>query len=371
MKFKKIYNKIITSICIILAYFMYSISVYGISNLDYKEFTPVNIQKIMNGGNIEINFNENKEYQINVNMNTKGLDKGYYTAYLYENQERDWSNYEAMSFYITNDSDKPIKINMNIKRSDGKVVSLPDKGRIVVKKDNSEMLEKIQPSFGTIELPKDFKGTIYMPFNSFREKDIDASGDSNGITQISSWGIIATLAENEEEKFSLSNFQLINKGTSTGVYINSDISIQGENIVEIPVAGETISEYKTKENNKNVKYKLIDNIDGVSISEEGRLTIKPDAEAQNIKICAVLDNSISEIIEIQLIKSWTLSAKEVDGTSKSIPKPEELRSILSESDRYSLSNNFLILIRMIGVILVAAFAVLYWWWNRDKNNKLV
>lgn len=369
MRLMKIRRKIITPICIILVCFMNSMSVYGISNSDYKDFTPINIEKIMDGGHVEIETEESSEYQLNVDMNTMGLGKGYYTAYLYENQHRDWSNYEAMSFYISNESDNSIRINMNIKRDDGTVFSPSENSNVLFKKDTSEMLEKIQPSFGTIELPQGFKGRIYMPFNSFKEKGANGKSAFNGITQISSWGIIATMSENGKERFSLSNFQLINKGSSIGYYLNSDISIKGENIVEIPVAGESISEYKTNETNKNVKFELLDSIDGVSISDNGRLSVNPDVEAQNIRISAVLDDRFRQIMDVQLIKSWTLSAREVDGTTKSIPRPEEISNILSNNDKLMLSEKFLNSIRIIACIICAGFATLYWWWKREKNNK--
>lgn len=369
MIFEKLRRKIITTICITLVCFMNSMSVYGISDSDYENFNPVNIQKIMDAGHIEIETGKASEYQLNVDMNTIGLGKGYYTAYLYENQYRDWSNYEAMSFYISNESDNTIRINMDVKRYDGKVLSPSDNSNIVVKRETSEMLEKMQPSFGTIELPQGFKGRIYMPFNSFKEKGANSESAFNGITQITSWGIIATMPENDKGRFSLSNFQLINKESSIEYYLNSDISIKGDNIVEIPVVGESISEYRTNETNKNVKFELLDSIDGVSINENGRLSVKPDVEAQNIRISAVLDNRLIEIMDVQLIKSWTLSAREVDGTSKSIPRPEEISNILSNNDKFILSEKFLNSVRIIACIICAAFATLYWWWKREKNNK--
>lgn len=368
MRFTKIYKKITMFIFIIVIGLINYTNVYAVSDIEFKEFIPINIQKTSDGANLEINTSETNGYELDVKMNTMGLDKGYYTAYLYENQSEDWSNYEAISFHIKNYSESPIRINMNLKESDEKVFSPSDESVILVKKDGSEIIGKVKPSYGTIELPKEFEGNIYIPFSSFKEKDNLSNNEGTQISRISSWGVIATLSENEERNFNLSKFALINRGSKLGVYFNSKLSIKGDDTVQIPVEGESISEYKIDSDSKNIKFKLINPIDGITMNDSGRLTVNTDVEEQNVQICAVLDDTISETMDIKLVKSWTLSAHEVDGTSKSVAKSDEVKKLMSIVEMKLLTDKGVIIIRICLVIIAIGFGCLYWKWKMKKDE---
>lgn len=374
MNSQKMYKKIMF-ICIIFLVFINSNCVYGTTSIDSIEFIPSNIEKTTNGADVKINSNKIDGYELNVSMNTVGLESGYYTTYLYENQSRDWSNYEALAFDISNESDSSIRINLNIKKNDDTVVSISDDRVSIIKRKNTEIMERIHPSYGSIELPKNFKGIIYIPFNSFKEKDKLESDNINEISKISSWGIIATQSENEEKSFKLSKFSLITKGSDINNYFNFNFSIIGDDTVEIPVVGESISNYKIESINKeenidkvNVKFKISDPIDGITIDDNGRLTLISDVEEQKIQICAVLDENVSEIKDIQLLKSWTLTAKELDGTSKSIPKPYEVSKMIQNENSLLTNNNVVIAIRISIVLVTLVFGTLYWSWKRKARN---
>ena len=363
MKFTKKY-KIVIFIFMMIIYISKSAHAYGESDLNYKEIRPKNMKKTIDSGSIEVDSSETNRYELNVKMNSKGLKKGFYTGYLYDNEHMDLSNYDAMSFYVENESESPLRININITKDNGKVFSPSDDSKILIKKEGENIFEIISPYYGTIELPKSFKGTIYLPFKSLKEKD---TGAIEEISKISSWGIVATLAENEEKEFKLSEFSLINKGSSMETYFNSNFSIEGENTIQIPVVGEGISDYKILgDGNLNTKFKLTKPIEGVTISEDGRLTVTTDADAQKIGISTELNGCVEETKKIQLLKSWTLSAYEVDGTSKSIPKTEEVKKLLGTSEKMISSSNFLINTRIIVLLVVIAFAALYLLWNRRK-----
>ncbi|OOM77167.1 hypothetical protein CLPUN_24820 [Clostridium puniceum] len=368
MNCAKINKEIIMLICIMVISFINSTYVYGLSDLEFTEFAPINMEKTANGAIVEVNSNETYGYELDVNMSTKGLNEGYYTAYLYEDKSSDWSNYEAMSFHVSNNSDNPIRINMNIKKGEDKVFSPSNDNIILIQKNNSEIIEKVKPSYGTVELPERFEGIIYIPFNSFREEN---GSFLDGTNKISSWGIIATLAENEERNFKLSRFNLINKGSKLETYFDSNSFIKGKSIVQIPIVGESISDYKIEGSNRNIQFKLDNDIDGITISENGRLTVTPDVVPQKIEISAVLDNSISEKIQIQLVTSWTLSAQEVDGTSKSIAKPDQIKEIINSNEKNILTNNVLINTRIVIVFISIIFGGLYWSWNRKNKDKLL
>lgn len=347
-------------------------SIYAYGELDSKEFIPINIQKASNGSNVEINTNESNGYELAVKMSTHGLKEGYYTAYLYEQQSRDWSNYEAISFYVINECDNPIKINLNLEKSDGRVVTPSEDNGILIKKENSETIERVHISFGALELTNYFKGTIYIPFNSFKEKDKLSNNNTNEISQISSWGIVTVLNEDEEINFKASKFSLINKGSNMKKIFDSKFSIKGDNTVVIPVVGESISDYKIETikqngtiNTDNVRFQLMQPVDGITISDNGRLVATPDVKTQEVKICAVVDNSVCEIMRIDLVKSWTLSAKEIDGTIRSIPSPDKISKSVSSKENIILNNNFILSLRLVIFLSIFAFVFLYWRWKKE------
>ena len=367
-------KKIIIFICIIILFTINSTCIYGAQKNDSTEIVVKNIQKITNGADVKLSSSETNINQFNISINTKGLDKGYYTTYLYENEKRDWSNYEAVAFDIENESDDTIRINLNIKESDVTLALTSDNNIVLAKKDNAEVMEIIHPSYGTIEIPKRFKGTIYIPFNSLKEQDKAKGDDIKAISKISSWGITVTLSENQETDFILSKFSLINKGSDISRYANLNFSIKGDNSVEIPVAGESISDYKIESNGKetlnnyNVKFKLKEPIDGITLSDNGRLTLATtDIEPQKIQMCAILDEKVSVAMDIELVKSWTLGAKEVDGTSKSIPKAGEVAQIISNENNILMNKNVLIGIRVTIVLIALGFGTLYWSWKKQKK----
>lgn len=369
MSFTKIYKEITMFIFIVVIGCINYTNVYAASDIAFEEFIPINIQKTSDGANVEINTSETNGYELVVKINTRGLEKGYYTTYLYENQSKDWSNYEAISFHVTNYSESPIRINMNFKESDEKVFSPSDESMILVKKDGSEIIGKVKPSYGTVELPKEFEGNIYIPFNSFKEKDDSSKNEGLQISRISSWGIISTLTENEERNFKLSKFALINKGSKLGAYFDSNLYIKGDDIVQIPIEGEAISQYKFDDDNKEVKFKIMNPVDGITISDNGRLTVGKDVEEQNIQICAVLDDTISETKEIKLEKSWMISKYEVDNTSKSIHKSNQIGTFIYSIEKFLLNDNVIFIIRICLILMAIAVGSLYYIWMKN-NNKL-
>lgn len=355
----------------IILFFINSTCTYGTVKIDSVEFIPKNMQKITNGADVKLDYSNTNE--LNVSMSTKDLNSGYYTAYLYENEVRNWSDYEALAFDIVNESDNSIRVNLDIKQNDGTVVAPSDDDIVLIKRDDGETMEVMHPSYGTIEVTKNFKGTIYMPFDSFKEHDKAKEDNIKTISKISSWGIVVTLSENQEADFKLSKFSLVNKGSYISRYSNLNFYIKGDDSVEIPVAGESISDYKIesndkeKINNSNVKFKLKEPIDGITLSDSGRLTLTtPDIEPQKIQICAILDGNISETMDIELVKSWTLGAKEVDGTSKSIPKTDEVAQIISDKNIF-MNKNVLIGIRIIIILIALGFGTLYWSWKKQKK----
>lgn len=362
----RIYRKIITFIFIIGLFLTNFTNVYAANSVDYVEFTSKNIKETTNGANVTLSSSGTDG--LDINISTKGLDNGYYTTYLYENRNRDWSNYSAIGVNIDNESDEPLRLNLNIKRSDGKILSVADENVVFVKGENDDLIYNMEPSYGTIELPKKFNGTIYLPFSSFKQTESTNPGKENGISKITSWGIFVVLKEDKEITVRISNCDLIPRNSELNKYFSYNFLVDGDDTVEIPVAGEGISYYKIKANNdentskEKVNFKLIEPVGGVTMDDSGKLTLTSEVESQKIKIAAIMDGVAGSVKEVQLLKSWTVDAKEVDGTSKSIPKANEVSEIIDDNN-IVMNNNILITVRVIIILITLGFGILYWYWK--------
>lgn len=372
IKIIKTHNKLYIIVFVVLLTNL--TNVFAIGKEEFIEYVPKQIQQINNGGKSSLLKLNNNMYEIY--MDTSELEKGYYTTYIYENYKNEWTDYEGVKFEIDNMSNNSIKINLNINTKNRKLLSVPDNNIVMLKNNSSEELEAINPRYGTIEIVKGFNGEVYIPFNSLREKDSDVD-EIIRISDIDSWGIVATAGENEKNKFFIGNFKLIKKGSNLKKYFEYNLDITGDKDVEIPVAGEGISNYKVidKVGNENivekgtkVEFQLERYIDGADITKDGKLILNPDVEPQEIEIQAILDDSIAKTITVNLMKSWTLQATEVDGTSKSIPKENEVVSLLNYKDKLYI-NKFIVIVRFALSFIFIFFITLYWKWNKQLTEK--
>lgn len=380
MIFSKLIKSTLTFFYIVLLILSTGITVKAVEEGSITQLDPSNIKNTSNGANVRYDLRkDNNKYILSVNVNSKNLKKGYYTSNIYNEMYMNLDSYGMISFDIENQSNDELRINFIIKQIDGRFLSVSNDKNVLIKKEDSDLLEMVTPSYGTISISKGFKGSIYVPFNSLGKEGQDKQDKIYNISKILYWGIVQTTAENKEQNFSLSDFKLIEYNSKINQYGNLNFSIQGENQVQIPVVGESISQYKAeiddsngKVNGDKISYKIETNKKGVSISKDGLLKLETGIKPEKIKIDAIInDNNIYVSKEINLYKSWTLNAKEVDGTSKSIPKTNEVKRLIGRKYEFILSDKFMNCIRVFVVMIICSSIGLYIFWNKeiskDKN----
>lgn len=328
--------------------------------------TPSDWSQISDGMKIKYNNSNNG---LEVNLSSNGLKKGYYTGTLENKINDNWSRYGMICFNLNNQSEKELRFNLFIDEVDGARLVVGNDKVAIIKNDSSEIMERVHPSYGTLEIPKEFQGTIYIPFNSLEKQGLEKQDKEYTNFQISDWGIIVTSAENEEENFRVNKFGIIDSKAKIVEDSNANITFDGDSQVQIPVVGESIAQYKAISNGEaeNVEYEIHNPIKGVTINKEGLLTIKTGVQPQKIEISAMLNDNFSESKEVQLFKSWTLSAKEVDGTSKSIPNPNEVPKLIDNTYKFFLSDIVMDAIRIFFSIVVIMFSGLFIYWRKKKG----
>ena len=330
---------------------------------NYQKISPENIY--LEGDKAKLKYDFDKaNNSLEIKVNSIGLEEGYYTSNLYSKGKYDWSNFGMISFNAQNNSQEELKFNFSVVKTDGTFLSVNEDKSVLIKNENNQDFEKLSPAYGTINIPSGFNGVVYVPFTSLNSK----SGDNNQhlFSNISSWGISITTEENKEKDIHLSNFALIAKDDPFIKYGDLNFKIEGDDRVQIPVQGEAISIYKASLNKDNVIYSLAEDYEGVSIDKSGKLTLNTSVNVEKIKIEAKYEYLMVKK-EIQLYKSWTLGAKEIDGTSKSIPGFEEVKNLMGGIYPLIMSQRFIDFIRAIWIVFVLIFSGLYIFWSRKKN----
>jgi len=359
-------NKVLLIFLIIILILNTNNTVMAADSSNETQLTLNNIITTSNGSIVKYSSNiSNENYTLKVKINSENLKKGYYTSNILSVASSDWSNYGMISFDIKNESNSELRFNFVIRQVNGTYLTVANDKFVLIKKSNGNLLEKVSPSYGTISVSKSFDGKIYIPFKSLGKEGLNKQDVLHSVSQISSFGILETSSENEEKSFSLTNFKLIGFNSDILKKSNMDFSILGDDRVQIPVAGESIAPYKVYLPSKDEKiyYKLETPQKGIYITNNGILKIETYVLPQKIKIDAILHSSnIYVSKEINLYKSWTLSAKEVDGTSKSVPKANEVKSLLGANYKFLLSSNVLNAIRILLIALTLIPFILYFLW---------
>ncbi len=141
--------------------------------------------------------------------------------------------------------------------------------------------------------------------------------------------------------------------------------IEGDLIVQIPVAGESIAIFKTS----GAAEFYMDYIEGVSITKDGRLVINTDVQQQSIKIYARNNDGEVAEIEVQLINSWTENFIEKDGTVMKIPRTGEMPTIGGTLYEFSTKETTIWCIRGIVLVVCIVFIILYYSWRKKQGRK--
>lgn len=350
---------------------------YAVNN-NVTQMQSVELKQNNNGGSVSIKKDGNNRYILD--FDTNNLKEGYYTAYLYNfyKDSSDWTKYSGISFYIKNESADEVNFNINVKTKDNKILTVNDEDSILIQKSVSSYLERVHPLYGTAKIDLGYEGIVYIPFNVLKENE-NSIYNPNNISNVDSWGIIVTSKENDEKKIILGDFNFINPNSDLKKDFEAHYSVKGDSDVQIPTAGESISNYKLIDNKTNepisdnvykVEYYIDGDEEGVSINNDGRLTVNNKAEAKKIKAYAVINDEFKEEFEIQLIKSWTLSVREVDGTLKSIPTENEINNSLILKIKSITSKKVITGFRIFGSLITVGIVLLYWMWKSQRKEKL-
>lgn len=309
-----------------------------------------------------------KNGHIILNTDTTGLEKGYYTTQIAVKDKMDWTPYGEISFYIKNLSSKSIKINFFAILKDGTYLTVDSEKFVLLQKENYEYLNLLNPQDGLFQLSDDFDGTVHIPFENFK-------GDINNLRDIVSFGITTTTEENIIQKIEIGNLKLISEPNLSIPKELLGLQVVGDKNITKPIVGESVAQYNLTINNgqesvnKNkVSFYLMEEVEGVSITEEGRLTVTTKANAEKVNVKAVINSKLNIVMEVFLSDSLVLNLKDAQGFSLAVPKVQEVQKVINSQDIFNGEDMLIVFRTTIGVV-IAIITMFYFIWRRKWKKQ--
>jgi hypothetical protein len=314
---------------------------------------------------------------LQINTSTQGLQKGYYSAYVYELQNRDWSGYSELRFSVRSDSDQALPLNVVITRADRSTLTVPDQRNVIVIPLATKEPQLVHPVDGLIRLEPGFEGEVRVPFSSLMIRDKVATVDRATPGKILSWGITMTSPENAQLNYRVGNIKLLPSKEAATENRLSSAMITGDERVVKPVAGESVASYTVSglpttdpknSETPEVIFQLADPVQGVSISSDGLLTLGADTvKADSVIIRALVDQKWSLDYTVKLDRSTAMQMKEADGTPRFIPSPDLVPKVLEPSAVW-LRPWMEWMIRIVLLLIGLAVVIPYWYWRRRQHG---
>lgn len=369
-KWKKA-RKVIT-IC--LAVFFFSLPFYNTVYVNASQsptvITPGKIQEWDNGAKVtKKSSGSGKNYKVSVKADTNGLSEDYYSVYLYDYTERSVRSCDGIRFYFKNKNQTDMKINLTLTVNSKVSVTMMDSSFAILESNNQSTKEVVLTSYGTITIPANFSGTIYVPFNQLSDSD----GHKVTLEKIQSWGITVVMLKDQQIQYTFGNIAFLNNSMEAIKDQYRLITLTGISNIIIPHTGSIIENYRAKvkdlEGNpvkEKVTFSLKESIAGASITKDGKLEVKSTCVASEIIICAKAKNHVN----YGSFKVSTERSSTATGTISTIPRAADVPKI--NSAFYRTLEESVILIRILVMILTIFFgAILLHWFSEAKANFVI
>lgn len=303
-----------------------------------------------NGGTIDLIKEEPGKYS--VLFDTTGENEGYYTTYLYVEQEETIEDKSVVSFHM--ETKQSVCINVDIVHEpDHQSYKCEDGSPVFIKREGKKQYKGIPVEYGTFQIPENFKGTVYIP--------IEANGQelhSFGI------GIVAVLSQNEKAEFTMSSME-VSKGYELQDNIfYSDILWKGPASVQIPVHGQYYYDYFVNQNGKKAeraKFFLEKPVEGITLEQNGKLVIADTAQAQKMNLLVEVNQILQCQFEVDIVKSWIEVVDGVDVSSFVVPEITEVEPV----DAFIVIPYYLIR----GLVLVSGGVFLVFYQLKIKRKR--
>lgn len=145
-----------------------------------------------------------------------------------------------------------------------------------------------------------------------------------------------------------------------------DIKIIGSEEVQIPMVGESIEFYKVKDK-KNIKFSLLKDYTGVSLSEDGKLTVNDKANEGEIVFQVIINDETKFEKAITLTHSWAFNKTDENGVPYGLLSPDKSPTVNS-INKFLFFENSMTFIKIFLISISFICLVLYRYWNNERNK---
>ncbi|HBH0641125.1 TPA: hypothetical protein KR432_002600, partial [Clostridioides difficile] len=257
------------------------------------------------------------------------------------------------------------KINLSIQSKNMLEFRLKEGSEIFLEDKNIIYSDKIKE--GCIEVPGEFEGKIYVNFNSLINEKSNVVLDSSMLSNIVSWGITFIPSDEEHNIVIIKKISLLSEEKLSFLH---NIKITGNEEVQIPVLGQSISQYEVLglKRDSKIKYSLMGKQDNVSISQNGKLTLSNKAEPGQIILQVNVDDKFKIGRKIALTESWSINKKDKDGVPYTLVSPEQSPTV-QYMKKINFMNNIITFVRILFVSLVIICFGIYLYWKKCSKTK--
>lgn len=315
---------------------------------------------------------EKETGSMTVSFQTMEQEEGEYPISVFENTKQKLSGYAGVNIKVKNASEE-VKANVLFSTQNGQVLVLEDETDVVLKQNKNYKIEKV--SYGAFRIPANFEGEIYIPFSSFIGEDEKLKNElETGI-----YGLGFTFVAPQQKQISIEIQEI-----SFLPYEENSISYFGisgdENVLRHSI-GESVSTYQVEffdwEGRKTANpYKMSYDItkdgkraDGITIDENGTLTVTAGAKEGEYLLTAENEQKESTCFTIELKKSWTETQKTANGYDASMVLPDEVVKVV-EDDSVWMNQRYLLVGKICAALAAGAFFIYYICKRRKHKDAL-
>ncbi|MEK4433856.1 hypothetical protein [Paenibacillus sp. FSL K6-2862] len=322
-----------------------------------------------NGTEVDTQMDNNGSIQIQTS--TEGLKKGYYSAYIYELRNRDWSSYGALTFSIRNESEQTLPFNVVITRADQSSLTVADNRNVIVVPKATKEATLVHPTAGLIKLKPGFVGQIRIPFSSLMVQDKAKTVGLVKLGKIIGWGITTTTTENAKLNLRVGNIKPVSRKQAAAENELTTLQITGEERMVKPEAGESIAQYEVHSSSSKgiskTSFQLDSPVQGASITPDGLLTLQTAVQPKSLTIRALVNGKWNLTYTVMMDQSTAMNVQEKDGTKRAIPSPDQVTKVVNPTDPLMkpwMEWLIRIILSAAGILTLAA----YGFWLKGKNT---
>lgn len=365
-KWKNAKKIVVLSLAWFFLFLLFQNTAFAAGSETEKAITPGKMKEWDDGVNVtQESSGKGKDYQMSVTADTSGLEEGYYSFYLYDYTTRSVKPNDGIRFNLKNESDTELKINLTITVNSKVNVTMADSSFAILESADQSMKEVVYLTYGTLSIPANFDGTVYVPFTQLYTED----GENIPLLQIQSWGITTNMSQEQQAQFTVGNICFLTKSIDSVKDSYFLFSTTGNSEITVPTTGTVMEIYQVEVKDidgnhldDDIIFSLEDNIAGAWISKDGKLEVGSDCVASEVTVCVKTNKSInSGKLKIKLEQVSAVVA------ASGIAKASDVKGITTLI--YSKMNEYMKVIRVLLFILVLVFVfIFYEWFLESKNN---